>query len=219
MSGRGGAGAGARRCGLLLALGLVFSLSRASVANPGLADALGSDAGHVLAGGETIRALVAVKRFYQRRSFRPAWTTAGGGPLLADLSAAIDGAAGHGLTPADYHRDAIAAAVALGDDLAVELLATDAFLTLGAHLVGGRVDPVSVEPDWTAARRERDLAAHLEAVLASGRVATGCAGPGCSNPLPTPTCSTSMSKRQWPRSSAGWGWSPMASSAPSPCAS
>jgi murein L,D-transpeptidase YcbB/YkuD len=55
--------------------------------------------------------------------------------------------------------------------VALELLATDAYLTLAAHLVGGRLDPVSIEPDWTASRRERDLVGHLEQALASGRIA------------------------------------------------
>jgi len=52
----------------------------------------------------------------------------------------------------------------------LDCIATDAYLTLAAHLLAGRLDPVSIEPNWTAARRGRDLVAHLEDALKTGAI-------------------------------------------------
>lgn len=49
-------------------------------------------------------------------------------------------------------------------------LATDAYLTLAAHLLSGRLDPVDIEPDWTAPRRGLDLAACLQGALLSAAI-------------------------------------------------
>lgn len=57
--------------------------------------------------------------------------------------------------------------------LELELLLTDAFLVLGSHLLHGRVDPVTIHPEWTAVRREADLAHVLERGLGESR--TGAA--------------------------------------------
>lgn len=80
------------------------------------------------------------------------------------------GAAAHGLDPADYHLAALEAIDPRMADQQADELATDAYLTLAAHLLSGRLDPVAIEPDWTAARRGRDLAAYLQGALSSGAI-------------------------------------------------
>ncbi len=121
--------------------------------------------------GESLRAQAALRRFYRARDYRPAWSGRGAGSHLAALLAAVSRVEEHGLSPADYHLAAMQAAAASADSVELELLATDTYLTLAAHLLEGRVDPVSVEPDWTANRRERDLVAYLEQALGTGRIA------------------------------------------------
>jgi len=85
--------------------------------------------------------------FYARRAFRPAWNNEQGPNRLADdLVAALNRA-----------------------DL--ELLLTDAFLLYGSHLLGGRVDPESLHPQWEASPRGADLGILLDDALESRKIA------------------------------------------------
>jgi murein L,D-transpeptidase YcbB/YkuD len=108
---------------------------------------------------------IAVRHFYERRDFRPAWMGADCASAVRALAAAIHASEEHGLNSADYHRDALSRPEACGPN--TELRATDAWLSLAAHLHAGRVDPVTVESDWTAIRPDIDLAARLEEALAA----------------------------------------------------
>ncbi len=116
------------------------------------------------------RACEAMERFYDLREDSFAWTGPANAALFGDLRVAIAAASAHGLDPADYHADALAAIDPMIPDRQADELATDAYLTLAAHLLSGRLDPVTIEPDWTAARRGRDLAAYLQSALAQGAV-------------------------------------------------
>jgi murein L,D-transpeptidase YcbB/YkuD len=109
-------------------------------------------------------------RFYETRDQALAWTGPANAALFVDLLGAVRSAGTHGLDPADYHLEALERVDPSLGDRSIDELATDAYLTLAAHLLSGRVNPVSVEPDWTAARRGRDLAAYLQGALASGAV-------------------------------------------------
>lgn len=111
----------------------------------------------------------AVRRFYTRRGFQPAWTGPGCQAALQQLIGAIENSESHGLQARDYHMDGL-----LGPgrcDATRELLATDAWLALAAHLHAGRVNPLTVEPNWTATRPTIDAVALLEQALAAGDVA------------------------------------------------
>ena len=44
----------------------------------------------------------------------------------------------------------------------LDILLTDAFLTLGCHLSGGCVDPVTIESRWFAKRGDVDVSSILE---------------------------------------------------------
>lgn len=123
--------------------------------------------------GETIHALPLVGAFYGPRGCRPAWSD--GEKLLLqadDLIQALAAADAEGLNPADYHLVAIRRLVtALQQPRPVhknnntpdkiryvppaaellarlELLFTDAFITYGSHLAGGRVDPEKIFTHW-----------------------------------------------------------------------
>lgn len=129
-----------------------------------------------LAGGEAKAALTDCRacetqtRFYGAREDSLAWTGPANAALFSDLVRAVREARSHGLDPADYHLEALETADPARADRDTDELATDAYLTLAAHLLAGRLDPVTIEPDWTAARRGRDLAAYLQSALAHDAV-------------------------------------------------
>ena len=118
--------------------------------------------------GRTLLDPASVRRFYQRRDYQPAWTGPGCQAAMSALIDVIGAADQHGLRPADYHLHGLVAS----DRCAAsrELLATDAWLALAAHLHAGRVDPVTVEPDWTATRPDIDAVVLLEHALATDNV-------------------------------------------------
>ena len=137
----------------------------------GLEEKLATQKTALLAAGETIRASASVRRFYQRRRFDPFWSSKDNASTLTSLQNAIDAASDHGLSPSDYHASVLKSAIGSKKYDDIELLASDAYLTLAAHILGGRLDPVSIEPDWTASGRERDLVEHLEIAIRSGQIA------------------------------------------------
>jgi murein L,D-transpeptidase YcbB/YkuD len=114
--------------------------------------------------GSPLLAPLASRAFYAKRLYAPVWTNQP--QRLEQLRAAISSATEQGLSPANYHQEILQSA--RGD--ALEVLATDAWLALAANIVGGQLNPVTIEPDWTAARRERDLVSALEQAIASNRI-------------------------------------------------
>jgi murein L,D-transpeptidase YcbB/YkuD len=151
--------------------------------DPALAELLrnrleaGRAQGAVTAAGEVVRAAVALPAFYLRREDTPAWIV-GSRPsscaqrLLASLRAAGD----DGLDGADYHLATLEALFrgtprsGAGSLVDLDLLLTDAYLTFGSHLLQGRVNPATLQPEWLANRRSVDMAAHLQDALASGDI-------------------------------------------------
>ncbi len=125
----------------------------------------------VSAEAERLRAQATVERFYEIRNGALAWTGSANAAAYRKLVDAIQAAQLHGLDPADYHLAELKNATPSKGDANLDRTATDAYLTLAAHLLSGRLDPVSIEPDWTAARRGRDLAAYLESSLGHGAIA------------------------------------------------
>ncbi len=136
--------------------------------------------GALVAGGEWVRSVSEVTRFYEGREFRPAWTDGRNFlPVAASLVRALDAARSHGLRAEDYplgvFRDGPAGAgfpencgsAALAD---TDILLTDAFLTFGGHLLGGRLDPGSAGPEGGQRSRGADLLAALDRGLAKERV-------------------------------------------------
>jgi murein L,D-transpeptidase YcbB/YkuD len=135
-------------------------------------------------GEESLYAAVALPYFYERRAYRPAWTNEKGSlPPATSLLKAIRAAAEEGLQPDDYHLSKIERLLLdirktrnifklpnprMMVDL--DLLLTDAFLIYGSHLVGGRINPERIDPQWFVSRREADLVQALEEALASAEI-------------------------------------------------
>ncbi len=129
----------------------------------------------LLVAGESIHSPSALPAFYERRLFAPAWTTNSGlnGPGV-ELLSLVGRVAIDGLDPLDYHlvgldrllaREASESSVDLWAD--VDILLTDAFLTLAGHLVSGRVDPETFDSEWSAQRREVDIGQVLEKAVSA----------------------------------------------------
>ncbi len=130
-------------------------------------------------GKETIHASVTLPLFYERRAYRPAWSTDNGlTPHVHSLIRIISESYKEGLNPADYHMHKIKEMLneimearkgkkplnpSLFTDM--ELLLSDAFLIYGSHLLAGAVNPETFDPEWHAVRKEADLAAELEVAL------------------------------------------------------
>ncbi len=136
---------------------------------------------------ERIHTVKTLARFYEMGGFQPAWSTTQGPttalPVLLELLRQIDQ---HGLDASDYHLSQLeekaarasreGSALALGDRSDLELLATDVALLLAAHMLAGRVNPESVDPEWNAQRRERDLAEFLFSALAGNDLSAAFRG-------------------------------------------
>lgn len=138
--------------------------------------------GELVAGNATLYAVPALISFYEGRAWLPAWVGEEGRPTEAfqGLVPALRVAADHGLNPEDYHLDALRESLAgLQEDrqerldarvLAdIELLASDAFLTLADHYADGRVDPESIDPGWFLERERRELVSSLSRAVTDGR--------------------------------------------------
>jgi murein L,D-transpeptidase YcbB/YkuD len=129
-------------------------------------------------GTERLTGGPALGGFYLERQFQPAWND--GSQLLpaaAELLAALAAAEAEGLDPDDYHLAALTERSRLfrhnpEPQLAAELdlLFSDAYMTLATHYLKGRVVPSRVDPDWHIPRERRDMAQHLSQALASGRI-------------------------------------------------
>jgi murein L,D-transpeptidase YcbB/YkuD len=98
------------------------------------------------------------ERFYQARKFKPAWSGKGAREKIVNAIRDIDQ---DGLTPADYHLEAIQSLLKEGsaDRTALaaaelDLLLTDAIAAMIDHARYGRVRPVSLDPHWNVNPRE-----------------------------------------------------------------
>ncbi len=116
---------------------------------------------------ERVQARNTLQRVYTARGFTPMWVSADGltprGQNLSDWLAT--GPQQHGLRPADYHLRAVS--VLEGEERAgalvdLELALSDAFVMLASHLLAGRLNPETLDPEWFATRRHRDLLPVIE---------------------------------------------------------
>lgn len=117
---------------------------------------------------------VPVQQFYERRQFHAAWQGHDCRRRIDELLIVIDSVFEHGLDPAEYHRQALSESAACSEK--TEWLATDAWISMAKHLHAGRVDPKSVEPDWTATRPPMDMATELQQALAERRIGAALLG-------------------------------------------
>ncbi len=125
---------------------------------------------------ETLLSLPRVCDFYENRGFRLAWSDDKGVLISAiELLKTLQKADREGLDPAAYHLERLSMLgaeitkdahqgkkLSLTKTVNLDLLLTDAFLTYGAHLLSGRVDPYEIDSEWRGHRRVADLTAVLE---------------------------------------------------------
>jgi murein L,D-transpeptidase YcbB/YkuD len=131
---------------------------------------------------ETLFARVMLPRFYLEREYYPAWIGSKGiGRDAYELIDEIKKADLQGLNPKDYHLDTIVTKInslsnsagpsSAGGLAEIDLLLTDAYLIYASHLLSGRVNPETLDPEWQANRRERDMAAWLREALEKHKIA------------------------------------------------
>ncbi|HWR59558.1 MAG TPA: L,D-transpeptidase family protein [Thermodesulfovibrionales bacterium] len=122
-------------------------------------------------GEEQIYASVLVESFYKGRGYMPAWSMDGRLIQVETLIKAVEDAYGDGLTPDYYHLGSIRSLVAKVEKYSsrepvhmvdLDILLTDAFLTLGCHLSAGCVNPVTIEAEWFAKSGNVDVSSVLE---------------------------------------------------------
>ncbi len=121
--------------------------------------------------GEIICGLQTIPIFYQGRNFAPMWFGVDGlRPTALALVEAIRRAHQDGLNPEDYH---LAAIERMMQELSegtfppdssrahqwadLDLMLTDAYLLLGAHFSGGRINPENIHADWLLGPRSMEL--------------------------------------------------------------
>jgi len=166
---------------------------------------------------ERVCGLQVIPLFYEQRHYRPAWVQSEGSvKLLQSLVGAIRDAYNDGLREEDYHLHVLEellrrfeTARNYGINLTpkflvdLELLATDAFLLLGSHLLAGRVDPETVHSDWNAFNPSVDMTAVLRSAIEAQNV------PGVLNTLKPPHAGYRILKEALQRyrnvaASGGW---------------
>lgn len=98
--------------------------------------------------------------FYKSAPSKKAWNNdAAYDALIAEIASLQE----HGLNP--EHYDLTELERVRSDKTAREPIATGAWLLAAAHMTYGKLDPLTVEPDWTAAGRQIDLVAALKTTL------------------------------------------------------
>lgn len=123
---------------------------------------------------QSMSSVRALQRFYEGNGYQAVWTgDQRRARRLRGLLDAIEASAAQGLEPAHYHRDSIRAGLAAPADdpaarTALELRASDAWMLLASHYHSGLLNPLSLDPQWHATRREFDGAQALEEALGYG---------------------------------------------------
>ncbi len=120
--------------------------------------------------GMPLRSYETVRRFYEQREYRPAWTVSRRiSAVGVDALRALGQLPAHGLDPADYGTEALAPRGPEPDDaVAFDMLLTDAWLTAAVHLRHGRLRPDDLRAQWSADGRADDLIPILETALLEG---------------------------------------------------
>lgn len=134
--------------------------------------------------GQPLHAAELVSRFYQQRSFSPAWlATHGLPPRTEELLLTLQNAGADGMNPEDYHLSLVRSLLAgLGPDMLrntsdaaalarLDILCTDAFLTYAAHLIYGRFNPGELYRQWQMPGDHINPISLLNQALESGQIA------------------------------------------------
>jgi murein L,D-transpeptidase YcbB/YkuD len=117
---------------------------------------------------ERVYARETLRRVYPARSFEAVWVSDSGPSAVADrfVDWLATEPARHGLRSEHYHLESIESLVTdrVGALVDLELALSDAFLIVASHLLAGRLNPETLDAEWIANRRHRDLAPLLDDV-------------------------------------------------------
>ncbi|MGE3462195.1 MAG: murein L,D-transpeptidase [Pseudomonadales bacterium] len=120
--------------------------------------------------GEPLRSGAAVVDFYRENDWQRVWTHGPASTVhLTELVNEIRASAEHGFLPEHYHVAALTDPRT--DDLSLELLATDAFLTQVRHRALGVVSPTTLDQDWYLPRGDVPAVEVLTGALEENAVA------------------------------------------------
>ncbi|WP_163718087.1 L,D-transpeptidase family protein [Mangrovibacterium lignilyticum] len=131
--------------------------------------------------GEYIFSANVLPEFYKNRDYKPAWDNY---TVLLDALNALHQSWQDGLIPNDYHADRLRNIIGLiGGKLSegeidydwvgeFDILVTDVILLYAYHLLKGKVDPESLDPNWNYSFREimEDAPYKLEQAIARGEI-------------------------------------------------
>lgn len=129
---------------------------------------------------EIIYASLVLPKFYVDRGYQPVWLSNNTiSPQATALIEMISVADEDGLHPDDYHLQIIKSAlqrikqqkpVNAYELVDLDLLLTDAFLVYGSHLLVGKINPQTIDPEWFVNLREGNIADTLEKALEMNQV-------------------------------------------------
>jgi murein L,D-transpeptidase YcbB/YkuD len=127
------------------------------------------------------------ENFYNSRNYELAWVTNNKfGPQADSLLTAIEQAHEEGLEPANYKLEEIKQlrdqlfnkkadssqndSTLLKKLVQLDFMMTASYMTYGAHLLSGRIDPYKLDTLWIVHSRKKDLSAHLEEALVNKQI-------------------------------------------------
>jgi murein L,D-transpeptidase YcbB/YkuD len=178
----------------MVLLGIMLLIVFVILQEPGLTDQLSelmqqrfnnsSEPRYFIVGKDTTHADTLLTHFYEERDFQPAWFSDNGPLWIADsMIKSVHEAEFEGLNPKDYHAPILDSLldkiqmdvklklpVNISQLMNLEILLTDAFLLYANHLLAGRINPETIEPEWLTERPETDLTAILNQALASRKI-------------------------------------------------
>jgi L,D-transpeptidase YcbB len=120
-------------------------------------------------GNKQMHSIIEIATFYRGRGYSPIWVSPDGpGEAAKELAAALGKAEHHGLSSRDYHYHLLSQWLKIpfvylptqnkARDLAgLEIALSDAFINFGNHLSNGRVDPVTLSPQWVVRQKKQEI--------------------------------------------------------------
>ena len=135
--------------------------------------------GDLVVAGQRLQAQRSLAKLYALNGYQPYWDAT----RLQSLVEMIEDIEDDGLRPADYHFAELRQLMARGarsslDRAQLDLLASDAFALLLYHLYFGKVDPISLDPNWnfdTREIRDVDVVRFVHEAIRGNRIRSGVA--------------------------------------------
>jgi len=127
----------------------------------------------LMAENDLIYCVPSLSRIYENSMFSLAWENKNS---IEQLIKSIELSENEGLNPKDYHIDKLLNLYSNYSKLTpeqivnIDLLATDAFLLYTTHLLSGKVNPTSIDPEWYVKRREGDPVMLFEEAIKNNSV-------------------------------------------------